>query len=79
MARQVIEEYQDLDPSDATIDDIFKQAFETFELAQKRLDRLERLRRGVDISTPTPAVAESNARGLVTQGEGSHEVRVHRG
>ena len=33
------------------------------------------MRPGADISTPTPA-AENNARGLVSQGEGSHEVRV---
>ena len=79
MARQVIAEFKDLDPSDATIDEIFQQAFDTFELAQRRLDRLERLRRGVEVSTPTPAIAERDARGLVTQGEGSHEVRVHRG
>ena len=36
---------------------------------------LDRMRPGAVVSTPTPA-AESNARGLVPQGEGSREVRV---
>ena len=78
MPEQVIPEIKDLlKESNASIDEIFKEAFDSFEQAQRRLDRLDKLRNGVAVRTPTPA-AESDARVMVTQGEGSHEVRVHR-
>ena len=54
---------------------LFKEVFESFEECRKRLDKL---RSGAAISTPTPTT-ENNARLLVTQGERSHEVRVPRG
>ena len=57
------------------MDVLFRVAFENTDNCKKTVDRM---RPGAGISTPTPA-AESNARGLVPQGEGSRKVRVHWG
>ena len=64
-----------LNESNNAMDELFAKAFETFEQARKRLDRLQA---GAAESTPAPT-AEINVRVLVAQGEGSHEVRVSRG
>ena len=49
------------------LDELFRIAFESVELCQKKVDKLSP---GASVSTPTPT-AENNARGLVPQGEGS--------
>ena len=49
------------------MDELFRIAFDSVELCQKKVDKM---RPGASVSTPTPAV-ENNARGLVSQGEGS--------
>ena len=62
------------DENETSPDDLFREAFEGVENCRKRLDRM---RPGIDVSTSTPAV--KNTRALAAQGEGSREVRVHRG
>ena len=56
-----------LDIDDEEIEQLFREAFEHMELAKKKVDIM---RPGASVSTPTPA-AENNARGLVPKGEGS--------
>ena len=65
----------DLDDS-LSMDDLFSQALETVQECKSKVDRM----RGAGVSTFAPELlAEKKARALVAQGEGSCEVRVHRG
>ena len=64
-----------LKESNEEIDELFAKAFESFEQARRHVDRLHT---GAVVNSPAP-VAGNNARTLVTQGEGRHEVRVPRG
>ena len=58
--------------SSEEIDELFAKAFESFELARRRVDRMHA---GAVANSPAPA-AENNARALVAQGEGRQEVGV---
>ena len=64
-----------LNKSSDAIDKSFEEGCDSFEQCRKRSDKL---RFGAEVCTSTP-VTENNAMILVTQGEGSHEVRVPRG
>ena len=65
------------DLSDQSMDALFEEAFRGYEACRESVEKI--ISRRVDVSTPTPAGAKNKARVLVTQGEGSSEVRVHRG
>ena len=56
-----------LEDSDAEIEQLFRDAFESLDICTKKVDKM---RPGSSVSTSTPA-AENNARGLVPKGEGS--------
>ena len=57
-----------LEDSNDSMDELFKEAFDSCEQCKRRLDV---------VSNPIPAAAVNNDRVLVTLGEGSREVRVH--
>ena len=54
-----------------SMEDLFKEAFDDLEKCQASLDRCDGAAKA---STPA---AQTKARGLVPQGEGGNEVRVH--
>ena len=62
--------------SDESMDALFEEAFRGHESFQEKIEKIASRR--VAVSTPTPD-AKNEARVLVTQGEGSSEIRVHRG
>ena len=59
---------------DESIDSLFQSAFESFKMCQDRLEKMGGQSSAV-VSAPTPATRNA-PEGLVTQGEGSSEVRV---
>ena len=64
------------DSSDEFMDALFEAAFKGYESCQEKMKKIASRR--VAVSTPTHD-AKNEVRVLVTQGEGSSEVRVHRG
>ena len=66
---------------DDSMDALFKEALEEFEKCRQRVNKItDRRQKGVGVRTPTPTIETDTVnRDVLSQGEGSRQVRAHRG
>ena len=74
MAKECVNVFDLSYEDDESIDSLFQSAFELFKMCHDKLEKMDGQPSAV-ISAPTPATRNA-PEGLVTQGEGSSEVRV---